>query len=63
MSDETMSPETAPETEATPAGDGAPEPVFKEDRTLVERYVNNVTGRLGAGAWLTKTLRKVKQFV
>ncbi|MEM9514619.1 MAG: cytochrome bc complex cytochrome b subunit [Actinomycetota bacterium] len=71
MSDETIAQQssaaadTADDTVHDPgstvAGDAAAstDPTFKEDRTLVERYVNNVTGRLGAGAWLTKTLRKV----
>ncbi|MEO1056002.1 MAG: cytochrome b N-terminal domain-containing protein, partial [Actinomycetota bacterium] len=71
MSDETISQQssgaadTADDIAHDPSGSVAgneatsSDPTFKEDRTLVERYVNNVTGRLGAGAWLTKTLRKV----
>ncbi|MEM8618247.1 MAG: cytochrome bc complex cytochrome b subunit [Actinomycetota bacterium] len=59
MSDETIARETTPAERDNGAADAPAQPVFKEDRTLVERYVNNVTGRLGAGAWLTKTLRKV----
>ncbi len=57
MSDETMSQPDVASGASTDAD--RPAPQFKENRTLVERYVDSVTGRLGAGAWLPKTLRKV----